>query len=251
MKFAAVSLMCFVALAYVHALSPQSSPSKSPTEIAASLDSKLDKRIDNFETAGRTLMDIAVGLAYEYQFPLAIEFVDREGTTRSINLEFHNESVRDILGRVVSEFPEYRVEFSPQVVQIYSPQARQDPSNQLNKAIKDFSVVDADTGDAGLELACSLSRELRIATFCGGSVAGGQWGSTKLTLHLQDAKVYEILNAIIAQNGSALWAVTVSPEGLRTATVANLWHIFPLDAPFKRNVLDRLMLASAEGSKTP
>lgn len=255
MKFRALFLIyLFLPNALLTAGRPLSLAGATQSQLEPSLTDKLDKRIDEFKTTGRTLMAVVVDLGYEYQLPMGIEYLDREAATRQLNLEFHDQSLRTILAGVVAEFPEYRVTFSTQVVQIYSPQAREDPSNLFNKVIKDFSIVGADTEDAGLELNCSLSRELGISHFCGGSITNGQWGPVKLTLHLQNAKVYEILDAIIAQNRKALWTVTVPPEGLSTSQTSNLWHIFPLQSPFKETVLDRLTVAFAgksDRAKTP
>jgi hypothetical protein len=203
------------------------------------LDTKLDKHINNFRTAGRPLLAILVDLAYEYQLPLGIEYVDREAATHAIELEFRDESLRNILLAVVGQLPEYRVAFPPGLIQVYSPQAREDTSDLLNKVIENFSVVNVDTRDADLELTCSLSRELN-AGFCGGSIATGQWGPTRITAHLQNAKVYEIVNTIVAQNGKAVWTVIAPPDKLSTIPPGGLWHIYPLESAFKSIVLERL-----------
>ena len=107
----------------------------------------------------------------------------------AINLELHHESLRGILPAVVGQLPEYRVDFSGGVVHIYSPQARRDLPNLLNKSIKDYSVKNVDTRDADLQVLCALSSELDPASLCGGSIATGQWGPLRITLHLQSAKV--------------------------------------------------------------
>lgn len=245
MKFTALFLICLITtntpLVARYLIYPTAKQSKPP----AVANSKLDKRIDDYQTSGRTLLATVVDLAYEYQLPTGIEYVDREATTRPLDLEFRNESLRGILASVVAQFPQYRVAFLGETVQIYSPQAREDSSNLLNKPIKDFSVVAADTQDADSELFCSLSRELKAASFCGGSIAHGQWGPLKITLHLQNARVYEILNAIVQENGQAIWVVATSHERLSKMQQGGLWHIYPLQTSFKSVVLDVLTNTSA------
>jgi hypothetical protein len=238
-KFAASFLLCLL-------VSNTLNPIGKQQQSELSIDAKLDRQIHDFRTQGRTLIATVVDLAYEFQLPIGIEYVDREATTRSLDLEFRDESLRSILAGVVAQLPEYQVAFVGQIVQIYSPRAREDSSNLLNRVIMNFSVVNADTGDAGLELACALSRALKDAAFCGGSIAGGQWGQMKLTLHLQNAKVYEILDTIVAQNGRALWTVTVPPRGLSKGSVGNLWHIYPLESSFKGVVSEKLSAGSLE-----
>jgi hypothetical protein len=75
---------------------------------------------------------------------------------------------------------------------------------------------------------------------CAGSLAIGQWPSVEITLHLQNAKVYEILNAIVAQNGKAVWTLMARPDALSKRQSANLWYVYPLQQPFKSTVLERL-----------
>lgn len=213
-------------------------PTISRAENRGDLVAKLDKRVD-FRTSRRTLIQILVGLAYDYQVPMGIEYVNSEAKTQQIDLYFHNEPLRLIIKSIIAQLPQYAVDFG-EAVQIYSPQARRNPSNLLNRSIKEYSAVDADTEEAGLELACSLSRELTPGAFCGGSIAAGQWGPVKVTLHVQNARVYEILDAIVGQNGEAIWVVTTPTERLSKMQVGGLWHIYPLQPPFKTVVLDKL-----------
>jgi hypothetical protein len=210
-----------------------------------SFENKLDHRIETFGTSGRALVANLLDLAYEYQVPMGIEYLDRDAARRPINLELHNESLRGIFTAVVAQLPEYRVDFSGRVVHIYSPQARRDASNLLNKSIKNYSVRNADTRDADFQVLCALSSELDPGSFCGGSIAGGQWGSLRITLRLQSARVYEILNAIVSENGKAIWTVTVPPEKLSRLPNEGLWHIYPEEpAAFKAVALEKIMAAS-------
>ena len=75
---------------------------------------------------------------------------------------------------------------------------------------------------------------------CLNSIATGQLGTQKITIHLRNAKVYELINAIVAHNGKAAWAVIVPRSRLVGADSSDLWHIYPLQAPFKEAVLDKL-----------
>lgn len=234
----------------LRALNTQSSPVLRPDllidsvpsrrETPLSFDDKLERRIVRFDTLGRTLLASVLDVALEYELPIGIEYLDREATARPLNLEVRDQSVREILVAIVAQVPEYRVTFSEGVIDIYAVNAREDRSNLLNRVIKSFVVNDLDTHDADLQLLCELAREVGSAGACGGSIALGQWGPLKVTVHMQNAKVYEILNAIVAQNGKAFWVVLAPPDGLSKTPVANLWHIYPLENPFKEALLDRL-----------
>ncbi len=72
-----------------------------------------------------------------------------------------------------------------------------------------------------------------------GSIALGAWGPKKITLHLRGAKVFEILNAIVAANGDAVWAVRVPPDTLSVLN-GTMWYIYSLDPPWKGIILGDL-----------
>ena len=203
-------------------------------------ESKLNSRIGHFKISGETLVSIVLDLAYEFQLPTGIEYIDHEATTRPINLELHNETVRGILLAIVQQVPEYKVSFSNGVVDVYVPKAREDSSNLLNKPIKSFAVSELDTGEANMELFCALGREVTPSSACAGNIATGQWGPLRITVHLENAKVYEILNAMVAQNGKAIWTVIAPPDRLSKIPVGGLWHIYPLEFPFISGILEKL-----------
>ena len=46
---------------------------------------------------------------------------------------------------IVKQDQQYRVSFSNGIVDVFSPRARDDPSNLLNKVLKDFSVTEMET----------------------------------------------------------------------------------------------------------
>ena len=234
-------LICVSAL-WLPTLSAQSVASPQATvqlPRVASFEQKTNKLVERFNTCGKTLVDSVIELAYDYRVPMAIEYADREATTKPINLEFHNKSLREMVEAIVKQDPQYRVSFSNGVVDIFSPRAREDHSNLLNKVLKDFSVTEMETRQADFQLFCAVAQAAG-SQGCGGSLAVGQWEPLRITLHLQNARTYEILNAIVAQNGSAIWTVTASNLASFPQS-SGIWYIYPLQEPFKRVVSDRLV----------
>jgi hypothetical protein len=157
-------------------------------------------------------------------------------------LRFHDKSVRSILEAIVRQDSEYRVSFAGEIVDIFSPRAREYPSSGFNRVVQKFDVTQVDTHEADAQLLCVLGREAG-SQVCGGSLAIGQWPGVKITLHLQDAKVYEVLNAITSQNGEAIWTVIAKPPNL-SKLQTNFWYIYPLQQPFKASVSERLASVS-------
>ena len=203
------------------------------------IEQRLDKRVARFDTSGRSLVATVVDLAFAYQLPTAIEYADHDATTRPLNLQFRGESVREILKTIIRQFPEYGVSFSGGIVDVFAPKAREDTSNLLNTVIRNFAALQVDTHEADFQLFCAVSREVGSQA-CGGSLAIGQWGPAKVSLHLQNAKAYEVLNAIVAENGNAIWTVMVRPEKLSKLQDGGIWHVYPLQEPFKAVVSERL-----------
>jgi hypothetical protein len=234
-------LICLSAL-WLPILSAQSvKPPTAKVQLprVSNFEQKIDRLVERFSTSGRTLVDSVIELAYKYQVPMAIEYADREATARPLNLEFHNKSLRGIVEAIVKEDPQYRVSFSNGVVDIFSPMAREDSSNLLNKIMKDFSVTEMETRLADSQLFCAVAQAAGSGG-CGGSLAVGQWDPLRITLHLHNVRVYEILNAIVAQNGRAIWTVTAS-NSASLPQCCGLWYIYPLQEPFKSVVSDRLV----------
>jgi hypothetical protein len=204
------------------------------------LKEKLENKIEHFETGGKTLVECVLDIAYQYELPMGIEYLDRQALSRPLDLKFHDASIREVLATLVRQLPEYKIVFSDGLVDIFVPRERQVPSNLLNRVIKDFNVVERDTTEANAELACALSQEIDASRVCVSSIAKGQLGTKKITIHLRNAKVYELIDTIVAQNGKAAWVVIAPGSRLVGTDPGDLWHIYPLEAPFKEAVLEKL-----------
>ncbi len=235
----------FFALTAVSILSATASPrpgrASGGLERLPTVEKRLDSHVEQFDSVGRSLMDVVVDLAFKYRLPTGVEYVDRDSVRRGINLRLHNKRVREILRALVAESPDYRVDFSGGLVDIFSPRAREDPSNLLNKKLKRFEVTDLNASRASMELSRSLRRELvpTGAHFEVGPV--GLWGSSKISLHLEEARAYEILNAIVTQDGQAFWAVTVPPRDLSSVPrfrAGAIWQVYSLEPAFKDGIID-------------
>jgi hypothetical protein len=205
---------------------------------ARSLSEKLAATVPKFDACDCSMAELAVQMAYRYKLPMAIEHLDRDALRKPLHLKLRDQSVRQVIASIVGSVPEYRVDFSQGLVDIYSPAARSDASNPFNTVIRRYDVEGLDTHYADVELLCAMGRQANPDSGCGASVARGQWGDLKITLHLENKRVYEVLNAIVAQNGRAIWAPLPQPAG-PSRIWTNFWYIYPLDPPFQRAVLDR------------
>jgi hypothetical protein len=191
-------------------------------------ENRLDAVVEVFDSGGQTLAQNFLSLAYRYDLPMGVEYLDRAAVSEPLHLQLRGKSVREILSSLVAQVPEYRVTFSGGIVQLYSPQARGDPSNLLNAVIDDFHVSEMDPQVASAAVFEALVHKVAPTTSIVESTALGTLGPPTLTLRLNKSRVYEILDAIVARYGEAVWVVRVPPEKLSTLKGA-LWYIYPLE----------------------
>jgi len=195
---------------------------------AQTFDQRLESKVAAFDTRGRPLARVVLDLASEYKLPLGIEYVDRGAVRRRLDLRLTNKTVRDILGALVDQLPQYRLSISPGVVEIYSPQAREDKSNVLNVVIDDFAATETPRLTSYALYQALMDRLHQPCCLIGNVMESGD--ARPMALHLQRMRVYEILNALVAQDGQSLWVPTVPPEQL-SALGAKPWEVYELGWP--------------------
>lgn len=211
------------------ALTTQAVVGREPHE-GPPFESRLDASVEVFDSEGRTLVENVLNLAYQYRLPMGIEYVDRGAVTQGLRLQLRGKSVREILSSVVAQVPQYRISFSGGCVRLYSPKARDDPSSLLNALVENFQVSEMDLQEVSAAVFEALVHKMAPKTAIVESTAVATLGPSRMTLRLRNAKVYEILDTVVAKHGAAVWVVRVPPEGLRTLK-GTLWYIYPLEPP--------------------
>jgi len=205
--------------------------------------------LKEYDSGGQPFTQAFISLVYEYHLPASLEYVSWDAAMKPLNARLRNTTVRDALTALAAQLPEYRISFSSGQVEAYSPEARSDPSSMLNVIIRDFSANQADPMRASVDLFGALSATLHPDWGYGSSFAP-LGGPKKITLHLQGAKVYEILNAIVAQHGDAIWVVRVPPQRLSTFQ-GDLWHLYSLDPHWRHVVLEDVQSLFPSKELTP
>jgi hypothetical protein len=209
------------------------SPSQNGTP---SLDEKLNSQVGEITLQGRPVLDSLLDIIYQFQLPTAIEYLDEGFVLRPVHDKLKGSTVREVMNALIGQAPGYRIDFTGGVIQIYSVLARSDPKNLLNISIDKFNVRQLDVQTAGAELFSSVSQKaFHVGSV--NSIAGGGFHSKKITLEMQDARVYEILSQIVSRSGEAIWCVQHKPNELNNLN--NLWHIFTLEMPTKAIILER------------
>lgn len=128
---------------------------------ARTLGEQLLARIDRFDGAGKPATELLLDLAYKYGLPMAIEYVEREASSRPVKVVLRHTTLGHALAAIVAEMPGYALSTSEGLIDVYSPHAREDPSNELNLVVKNYNVDGVDTVQASADLACAIGREMR------------------------------------------------------------------------------------------
>ncbi|HEV2349766.1 MAG TPA: hypothetical protein VG028_07980 [Terriglobia bacterium] len=191
-----------------------------------SFERRVESRVAQFDAKGRPLIRAILDLANEYELPLGIEYIDREAVWQPLNLKLSNKSVCEILEALVAQLPQYKMRVSAGAVEIYSPKARADASNLLNTVVENFAVTDKSPRMASAAIYAAMMSEHHEMCCLAGSVLESV-GEPKTTINLKNRKVYEILDALVAQNGESLWVPLVPPQRL-SAPDPKLWEVYQL-----------------------
>src|ERR1700730_17193794 len=85
---------------------------------------KTRRIVGHFSTSGRTLVASVVDLAYSYELPMAVEYAERDATTRPLNLEFNNQPIQPTHENIIPQAPQYRDTCPNNIVDIFAPRAR-------------------------------------------------------------------------------------------------------------------------------
>jgi hypothetical protein len=226
-----VLISAFALGSYAHAQRPQS-PER------ATLNTELARRISVFDTQGQTFLDSFLRLVWTYQLPTGIEYIDHGAATQPLHLRLSNVSVRKALASLVAQLPEYRIDFSQGVVDLYSPSARANHSNVLNTKLHEFSVTNETAKGALWNLWESLASQLQPGRGFLGNYLDNP-SAPRISLAVHNYTAHQILNEIVAKDGHSMWTVTARPDQMSSYST-RLWTVEPLAPSVRSMVLEEL-----------
>lgn len=187
---------------------------------AESLEEKLRATTDYVPTATAPV-DRLVEVAQRFNIPMAVEWVDREGTiTSEKKRPTRNRTVRRLIEEIIGKPSDYVVEVEGGLLRIYSSTAALHPFNFLNIRLDDYSVKDGDLFDAEDRLRWAIRFTLEPEKYLNGFGGGYGHGAgdvfeiKKFTLSGSDLTIREVLNQIILAQGNALWVAVIKNDYL-------------------------------------
>jgi len=179
--------------------------------LGATLEGKriLEKRIDEFvlDGAPNAVWEVQLSwLCKKARVPCGIESLNEEYVAvGGKTIRFQNESLANILDRVVSQQPGYRWFEENGVINI-APRAR---SVLTKRKIKTLDIVDIPLDKAAAEVICQKFGRRCYAAARAISMMGvgnpSQYAFRKVTLHLSNVSFREALNAVVRKDVDAIW----------------------------------------------
>ena len=215
---------------------------------AESLEEKLGTATDYVPQAIAPL-DQLVEVAQRFKIPMAIEWVERPGTTTPDKTSpARKRSVRELIEEIARVSPEYRVEVEGGLVRVYSTVAAVHPFNFLNIQLKSYELKDGDLFAADDQLRWAIRFTLEPEKYLNGYGGGYGHGANdvfeipKFTLSGSDLSIREVLNRIALTQGNALWVAKLKSADLDAREpywrrkgadggdrpVTSGWRFFPL-----------------------
>jgi hypothetical protein len=204
----------------------------------------LGVQVGSYETRGRSLADLLIEIAYRYRIPMGIEYLDTSAVNKPLHASYKRVSVGRLIASLTALVPGYRASFAPGVVEIYSPRARRVSSSLMNAVIPRFEVTDSDPSVASAKLFAALARQRDPSVSVVNNIAVGTVGPASVTIRMKDARVYQVLNSIVASTrGGAIWLIKVPPDQL-SRLQPDRWYVYGLDPAFEPTALSAVQRAA-------
>ncbi|MGE5361491.1 MAG: hypothetical protein ACM3NQ_20935, partial [Bacteroidales bacterium] len=137
--------------------------------------------------------------------------------------------VSDALYHLLAACPHFAWRQNGDVIEVYSKPARDDATNFLNRVVAHYEVRSAAPGEALSELQRTFDPSLPVfrtgvsasagqpagnaSKLPGGIVVTRSPAPGRITLSLDNVTARQILNAIVAAVGDAIWIVEFAPDG--------------------------------------
>ena len=180
---------------------------------------RLDQRTDYRPSATRPDEQL-VEVARHFQIPMAIEWLNEDGTSDKLpKLKFEGGHVFDLIRAIVDRVPHEKLIVEDRIVRVFPPSALNHKFNFLNLRLKRYCVADESVLGANFAIRVGLDMMLYPEQFKHG-FNGGYGGGEQLlwikaiNICVTKVTVRNLLTEIAAQSGKAAWIAHLTPEEL-------------------------------------
>ena len=201
-------------------------PSVSAQNISA------DNRVSSFESKGAALTETLLKFAEQQHLRIAIEYLDQDSMTRSINISLRHATIAESLDSILSRGQGYRWTLQKNLVTITNEHSSKRAEAQLNTVIPLFDI----RAPLTVNMACAyLEAELQVRLDPQHNRGGwgGSFGGSSSTIKpatLRNQTVRQILAYIIMDSQAKAWVVSGPPKCLGYTPYCGLWSIIDSDS---------------------
>lgn len=185
-------------------------------------------QVSDFDNHDEPLIPTLLRIAAEYDLPMGIERVVKEGLERPVRVKLRRGTVADLLDLCIRQVPGYMWAVHGNVVHVYGDEEWRQPSNMLNLTLPSFEIHDETLGEADRRLRIKLLLQKgRLGGIAGVHGVTLELEQKRLRLKVQNATVRDILNHLTVLHGGVIWIARVSPERLSEIPQRGLWLFLP------------------------
>jgi hypothetical protein len=195
----------------------------------------LDTRVSFYTVSAGSLVNALTALSKRFSLPMGIEWVRDKQTTQGINFACRDDTLTQILRRIIAKYPGYTFDVQNGVVHVFRADLLRNTHNFLNRRVpKPFDVHNEVGGVVNQQLQEAARRIVSPQPVVPGAGEGGSYGTgleeKPLTLVMGGRTFRQALDRLVAASEHKIWIVTFSDVGLtptgflRTET---LWHPSP------------------------
>ena len=186
---------------------------------AQGLETKLAQRVKAFDSESSTSLAQLIDFARQFGVPMGIEWRDEAEGRATPPIHARNTTAQNVLRQILRTEPDKRYRITGGVIHVFTLPILNDGRNFLNLRISKFQVENQNLFGAEYLLRMSIHQILSRSQGYGGGHGYGvprndKFDVRNLNLVLNGTTVREILNALAAGQGNALWVVRMNPPRL-------------------------------------
>lgn len=228
---------CIVKVTFLAALvatSPRISLPPSAVRANAQQGPVLSRRVESFNVDRLAMVDALLQLGQQEDLPLGIEYIDLESISKPISLEVHNETVEEVLARILRKG--YHWDVQGPVLHITHEGVSPADKNLLDRPIADYPLPRTTVLFASHFLYMTLLAELHPDEGTAGDFNPGDEGNLIGPLHLRNVPVRQILNRIVSEGEQrkAAWIVWALCGHLDQLPNGGLWDVVEYETSPRR-----------------
>jgi hypothetical protein len=184
------------------------------------LQARLDRSVQDYVLTADGFAEGLLQLSNEFQIPMGVVWVDSSAARAKLSVSRANATVKEILQAIVDTQPGYQVKVTNGVVHVVATTVSPNQSFLL------LGIGPFDVHHELVEMAQQQLRDLVKARFVpsrpgAGGVAGSlisNAGDPRIDVHLVDANVEDVLDALATASSKKIWVVTFTDSLALTAT---------------------------------